>query len=55
VGLPCEGFEEQMLVLFVALEASRNQNSMFNNCTFSSNINNRGKRELKEVGLLNKL
>jgi hypothetical protein len=55
VGLSCEGFEEQMLALFATVEASRNHNSMVNNSTFSSNINKRGKRELKEVVLVNKL
>jgi hypothetical protein len=36
VGLSCEIFEEQLLVLFAALEASRNQNNMVNNSTFFS-------------------
>lgn len=38
VGLSCEGFEEQMMALFSAIEASRNQNGVVSSPKFGSKL-----------------
>lgn len=52
VGLSCEGFDEQMVVLFTEIEASRNQNGFVGDPKFWSKLDNRGKMRIKEAGLL---
>lgn len=43
MGLSCEGFEEELMALFTAIEASHYQEEL----AFISKPTNRGKRELK--------
>jgi hypothetical protein len=50
VGLSCEGFEEQMMVLFTEIETSRNQNGVIGDSKFCSKLEITGKnRELKRL------
>lgn len=48
VGLSCEGFEEQVLALFTAIEANRNESSMLALLIYPLR-HIRGKRESKRL------
>jgi len=49
VGLSCEGFENQLMALFAAIEASRPQSDVGSLPDLSGKSGNRGNRELKRL------
>lgn len=49
MGMSCEGFEDQLLVFFTAIEASRNQNGVSSVPNLSVKSANRGNCELKRL------
>lgn len=51
VGLSCEGFEDKLMALFSAIEASRNHNGSTSSSKFCSKLANKGNRELKRLAV----
>lgn len=49
VGLSCEGFKDQMLALFSAIEASRHQNGLVSVPDVCFRTTNKGNQELKRL------
>jgi hypothetical protein len=49
VGLSCKGFEDQLLMLVIAIEASRHQNGVGSVPDLSVKSSNRGNRELNRL------
>jgi hypothetical protein len=49
VGLSYEGFEDELMALFNAIEATRNQNGLASSPCSLSKIVNRGHHELKRL------
>lgn len=49
VGLSCEGFKDQMLALFSAIEASRHQNRLVSVPDVCFRTTNKGNQELKRL------
>jgi hypothetical protein len=45
MGLSCKGFEEELLALFMAIEASHS----YKESAFSSKLGKKGNRELKRL------
>jgi hypothetical protein len=49
LGLSCEGFEDELMALFTAIEASRHQNDPASSPSSLSKLVNRGHHELKRL------
>lgn len=49
VGLSYEGYEEQMLALFIAIEANWKENNMPSSSVASAKTNTKGRRELQRL------
>jgi hypothetical protein len=49
VGLACEGFEDELMALFIAIEASRDQYGLASPSSSLSKFTNRRQHELKRL------
>ena len=51
LGLVCDGHEEELMVLFTAIEANRNNRKEGNGNKRGDKVGNHGNRELKQLAL----